>query len=623
MALSDSIKSVGNKLIGGIKPMNIIEFAENPQGLNMTLYPMQKLILKMFYRIPLSDDINENKITIRDMFNEKIIKELSEADCLEYLYQKRYCNVNYHDLYVDEIPLNSIQFYIGRRGSKTKMTTIICAFSLYDLLFYDNPHKLFHNKPVTDEISITLVSNSLKGSDRQYRELTGAIKASKFFAPYIVGGGAEGYWLKTRAFMELEDKGLTENKGNIRISSSAANYSVRGDANMIGVLDEYAHYLDSENNDVKENPLDVAMWDALAPSTYEFTTVDGKQYGKMFILSSPNGKKGEAYRRYEDSFKNKSSLMLNMPSFYVNWLLSPVELKNYYNNRVSSYEQEILGMFNAKVSKWIDNPDLIMAASNKNSHNQIGENVNMAYTHYLGIDFGFENDATAIAVCHVEPRIPSNYEPLKEEYRKLLAESGDIYVVDYIGFYQATQESPLDLENLVSIIAKIVRTYGIRKGAYDQWYKVAVEKEMKKYGLHNTIECINANLVNNNAMATIYKRLVREGRLIVPNDADTIPEYSRDWSMSYLDEVFNLVEYKKTGGNIKVENPSGHDDRYKAVEKAIYLAYTKAAPAVDSVNNYSGFASTIRTKTGGAVPNNRGFAYRNNINHRDLRKQVL
>lgn len=625
MAISELTRNVASGYLQTeLKPLNIIEFAESPQGLDMTLYPMQKFIFKVFYRLPLSEDINENKIVIRDDFNDKILAELTERQTIDYLYTKRMINVTWEDVYVNQIPLNDIQFYIGRRGTKTKMFVIVSAFSLYELLFKDDPHRLFNNKPVTDEISITLVSNKLSGANRMYRELTGALRKSKFFQPFIAGDSKDGFWLKTKAFIKLENAGLTKNLGNIRVSASAANYGVRGDANIMGGLDEYAHYMDSENNDNKDKPLDVAMYEALAPSTFEFNGTDGKSYGKMFILSSPNGKRGNAYKKYEESFTTKSTLMLNMPSFYVNIHLGTKQLKDMYNESSASYEQEILGKFTAKVSKWVGNGDVILSGQNMSNYNIMGEHVHPSMTYYLGVDFALSGDGAAFCVAHTEPSLPQDFVPYKPEAMNIISQTGEYIIIDYIQMIQAEPGKDLDLENLIKFTAKLCKTYNIRKGAYDQWSRATVEKYMRQYGINKVLECINATEINNNDMARIYKKTMLEGKLIVPNDKYTLPQQARDWNTTYLDEVFQLNEYSKRSGMIKVENPYGHDDRYKAAEKAVYLAYTKAAPAIGSIYDGQSFASNrtsgmgVPSAIGGGIE--RGASVRNFINKRDMTK---
>lgn len=597
--------------------MNIIEFAESPEGLDMTLFPMQRVILKVFYKIPLSTDINENKIKIPDMFNETTLFEFNEKDCWNWLYQNKYTNLSYDDIYVENIPLDSIDFYIGRRGTKSKLFSIITCYSAYELLFEDDPHKMFNNKPVTDEIAITLVSNSLANASKQYREVTGAIAKSKFFKNYRVGPTKEGYWLKSKAFMALEAQGLTEGIGNLRISCKAANANVRGDANIIGGLDEYAHYVDSENS-TKDKPLDLAMYEALAPSTYEFRA-NGRSYGKMFIISSPNGKKGNAYKRYQDSFTDKSYLMLNMPSFYVNPSLAPNKLKADYRSNPSGYEQEILGKFNAKVSKWLPNADLVLAASNQNNPNEMGWSYNPGFTYYMGIDFALDGDGTAVAIAHSEPKIPSNYEPIKPEYRDMLAQTGEIYIVDYIYYIQPQAGKTLEIEGIMKQIKQLVRVYNVRAGVYDQWSRALIERELNKYGLGTALTCLNATMQTNNDLSKTYKQLASEGRIITPRDDCTYPIHTTDWDMTYLEEVFQLMEYRSRNGMIKVENPSGHDDRYKAVEKAIYLAYTKAAPTITSLYAEAGaVVSSISGRNGVMVATQ---SYRKPLNI-DLRKRV-
>ena len=124
---------------------------------------------------------------------------------------------------------------------------------------------------------------------------------------------------------------------------------------------------------------------------------------------------------------------------------------------------------------------------------------------------------------------------------------------------------------------------------------------------------------SNNDLSKTYKQLASEGRIITPRDDCTYPIHTTDWDMTYLEEVFQLMEYRSRNGMIKVENPSGHDDRYKAVEKAIYLAYTKAAPTITSLYAEAGaVVSSISGRNGVMVATQ---SYRKPLNI-DLRKRV-
>ena len=38
--------------------MDIIAFAESPYGLNQPLFPVQKFVFKLFYHLPLSDNLS-------------------------------------------------------------------------------------------------------------------------------------------------------------------------------------------------------------------------------------------------------------------------------------------------------------------------------------------------------------------------------------------------------------------------------------------------------------------------------------------------------------------------------------------------------------------------------------
>ncbi|EJF05931.1 hypothetical protein ThvES_00020020, partial [Thiovulum sp. ES] len=76
MALSNSVYELSKDLYLKSRNntyMDIVTFAESKSGLGLKLYPGQKFIFKLFYNMPLSDSLEDNKIVIRDQFNEAIL----------------------------------------------------------------------------------------------------------------------------------------------------------------------------------------------------------------------------------------------------------------------------------------------------------------------------------------------------------------------------------------------------------------------------------------------------------------------------------------------------------------------------------------------------------------------
>ena len=90
---------------------NIIEFVEAPWGLGMTLFPVQKVILKAHYGLELDDT---KKFKISDWRRENW-KELTEKEYLKHIYDDGRCNIG------DVVPgteRREMVLSIGRRSGK-------------------------------------------------------------------------------------------------------------------------------------------------------------------------------------------------------------------------------------------------------------------------------------------------------------------------------------------------------------------------------------------------------------------------------------------------------------------------------------------------------------------------
>ena len=101
----------------GVRPdgelFNIIDYCEAPWGIQLNLFPAQKVIAKLYYGVPLSEDKKENTIVVRDLFSGLIKYELSEVEYLQYLYSEGRCNIEKYDHARRELVLS-----IGRRAGK-------------------------------------------------------------------------------------------------------------------------------------------------------------------------------------------------------------------------------------------------------------------------------------------------------------------------------------------------------------------------------------------------------------------------------------------------------------------------------------------------------------------------
>ena len=530
------------------KPVDIITFAESPIYLGLKLYPIQKFVLKIVYSIPLSDDISHDPIIIKDQFNEKVVRVFnSELEFVQYLYDNDMINSLEFD---DE--LIEIELIIGRRGTKTTISSIITSYTLYLLLFNKSPHE-YAGVIKQSEIGVAICSNNKDNASRQLREVSTMVYSCGWFKKFLVTKEptGSGFFLKTQE--EVDDPSIKI--GRLYVTVFAASPSVRGSSNIVVIMDEYAHFIDSEAS-TKDEPLDKKLYEALSPSVSGFQTDDGKALGKAIIITSPNGKKGEVWKDKKSSKNLKSKIFLNIPSWWINPRLTPAFLKSMYSKSEKSFWQEYGAKFVDKESNWIINFDKFYAMRDLRLKNSI-RNGNPNIRYYAGVDLALSGDGAAIVVGHHEKKRTRLTE--REEYQGLV-KNEDIYVVDYISYMLPEKGRILEVDDIIEEMKNIIHHYNIYGWGFDQWSYDMFNQYVAKYGgikFKNQIK-INATQETNSNLARNFKQFMNEGRLILPDDD------------GFFNEIKDLKE-KIAGRFIKVENTSGHDDRFSACLKFLKI----------------------------------------------------
>jgi intein/homing endonuclease len=90
---------------------NVQEYIEQPWGLGMRLYPVQRFIVKLYYHLPLDDKFKTIQVT--DMFRSKVLYSLTEKEYLRFLFSEGRCNIGEQDHERRELLLS-----LGRRAGK-------------------------------------------------------------------------------------------------------------------------------------------------------------------------------------------------------------------------------------------------------------------------------------------------------------------------------------------------------------------------------------------------------------------------------------------------------------------------------------------------------------------------
>lgn len=551
VSLADSILSLGRS--SSNKLLNIVEFAEHPQYLDLKLYPVQKVILKLIYNIPLGDCSND-PIILRDEVNEVVLYTFThEQDFIDFLYKQDLINSTEFEN-VDDIFL-----ICGRRASKSTITSIISAYTLYVMLQKECPQD-YYGVAKASEISIAICSNSKKNAGKNFREIDTFISRSKFFKDYIVknpsmsGSASEtsGMTFKTKAEVMNNDR-----LGRLVVSTFAANPSVRGGNNIITIMDEFAHFLDSELS-TKENPLDEVLWDAITPSTSGFVNAQGVKEGKNIVITSPNGKKGRVWRQKELAQDDKSVLFINLPSHWINPRIPSSDLQKYRKASQLKFEQEYLAKFVSKIGTAISNPDKFLALFDPTVPNDISVR-ELGYNRYMAIDqaFSSEGDAYSISVCHFEPQLKERN--FLSDANPAYASNTDVFVYDYIGRMISLDKNPLDVDKLLDLTIKVMRTFRVRRVVCDQYSFELFEYVLKQKGMKN-LEVFNATQESNSNVAKLFKTQVSDGKILYP------------YIEEFKEEMLGLTE-RVNGKYIKIENTVGHDDQYSSSSKAMWICH--------------------------------------------------
>ena len=148
MGLSDIAASVGREAGNSRSDVaNIIDFIEAPWGLNMKLFPVQKVILKVHYGIALDD--TEKCIPISDWRRDNY-EYYTEYEYLKLLYKQGRSNV---EVVTPGHERREMILSIGRRSGKTTISACIAAYEAYKLLSKGDPQG-YYGLPSSNNIQI-------------------------------------------------------------------------------------------------------------------------------------------------------------------------------------------------------------------------------------------------------------------------------------------------------------------------------------------------------------------------------------------------------------------------------------------------------------------------------------
>lgn len=581
------LASVAKRFASSNVNFNVVEFASKPQGLGIKLFPQQEFLLKVFEKEELDD--SRKTIEIRDQFNEEIQYILTERQFWDFLHDNGQISLTHDEYYGAEI----IQFQLcmGRRSTKSTTISIYVAYKLYQLLSIYRPQEFFRILP-NSEMNVTLVALGKDSAEKLFNKFLGLVKASPFFQPFMredpIGDTLKLWTQHDISLLPANKSRPPAYSNSINVFALPNTPGVRGEDNILAIMDELAHFNQSHKSTAKD-PLDAKIYEGLTPSVSGFKTVEGESFGKTCVFSSPNFKKGKFYEEYDLAFRLKldsGALAIRAPTWHMNPNVAPSYLRSSYAKSPASYKKEYGAEFSDSGEVWIkDRGKLARAVDRRlDPHTEVGRQDRV---YFLGADFAARNDGVSAAITHYErqyERVTDSFisdafvydaelaHELERNEGKILTYS---YVLDYIdtkypGVGEYEGHSELQIEDMLTWMESLYKRWPLRFGMFDQWAGIVIAQLVKTRGMRR-FEMIAHTDVINDAQARTFSEILHTGHLVLP-DFDPL-----------LNELKILAKEDRAKNLIKVQAPRGdHDDQFDALIRSLWLchAYVNGIPEV-------------------------------------------
>jgi len=504
--------------------VDIITFCESPLYLNflgqdppIVLWPMQRVVLKMFYR---GTKGNEH-IYLTDKEIE-LLKSINDNEELDYDRQ-----VGGFNQVIDKYKRGGVFCYLllimGRRSSKTMMVSIIAAYEAYKLCECPegNPHKAYNIPPDKPIHIINMAVSEAQALDPLFAE----IEARMFHSPYFKDKINHESSIKGKLYV-LTDADKRENArrssqgiknmqpGSIILLSGHSNApSLRGHATICLLLDEFAHFTHTTGKSSGD-----AVLNAMLPSMRQF----GKD-GRVALLSDPVGKEGMFWKLFQFSQKRELKndgtfdypyddyLALQLPTWRINpnvefskETLEKTERAKDPSAFATSWNARFVGAAGHKFFDVVRLENCIEMEAREVEYGNPGN------SYFIHLDPATTSHNYALCMVHTVTYINEK----REVKRKVF--------VDTIKFWKPDESGPVNIKEVEDNVRLLCRKFRVSQVTFDAFQSAQTIENLKRSGIRAFETAYRSGYISD-----IYgelRTLVNNGDLVLYPHAQLIGE---------------------------------------------------------------------------------------------------
>lgn len=277
---------------------NILEYVEGPNGLNWTLYPVQRFILKLYYGIEL--DASDRCIPVYFRHLEHLRGTLSEVEYLDFLHGEGRCNISDQS----SSPRPGLVLATGRQIGKTTLAELIASYTVIQMLQMGNPHAAFgFDSPAHHLLLACYIGLNREMGNRFLIRVSEQVALCPDLLDSLVPRQ------NTREIRFTSPEGLRRGvpHGNLSVIALDSRPRIHASARAMLILDELA-YMPEEQEIFNSN------LPALIPP------------GRYVIMSTPRSAEGAFYHQFRYAMEHNTQddpLALQIPTWEVHPNLVP------------------------------------------------------------------------------------------------------------------------------------------------------------------------------------------------------------------------------------------------------------------------------------------------------------